>query len=77
MFVNFSRTNVITVTEIARTVKNPVFIPKIINTKEANSAELSADMFARSIFSGDANLGTLRTAFARNKTNRDTDTVFT
>ena len=75
-FVNFKSTNVITVTEIAKTVRNPVFIPKIRNNADASSAGLPADKLENSIFSGDANLGTLRIAFAKNKTNKVTDTVF-
>jgi len=53
-----------------------VFIPKIRNNTDANSAGLPAERLESSIFSGDANLGTLRTAFAKNKTNKVTDTVF-
>ena len=75
-FVNFKITKVITVTEIANTVRKPVFIPKIRNNTEASSPGLPADKFASSIFSGDANLGTLRIAFAKNKTNRVIETVF-
>lgn len=66
-----------TVTENASTVRNPVFIPKIRNNNETNSPELPAETFAKSIFSGDANLGTLRIAFAKNKINKEIDTVFT
>lgn len=76
-FVNFKRTKVITVTEIARTVKNPVFIPKIKNKIEATSPVLFADKSDRAIFSGDAKRGTLRRAFIKNTTNKETDTVFT
>ena len=75
-FVNFKITKVITVTEIANTVRKPVFIPKIRNSADANSAGLPADKLENSIFSGDANLGTLRIAFAKNKTKRVIDTVF-
>ena len=74
--VNFKITNVITVTEIANTVRNPVFIPKIRNKIDASSAGLPADKLENSIFSGDANRGTLRMAFAKNKTNRVMETVF-
>ena len=74
--VNFKITKVITVTEIANTVRKPVFIPKIKNSTDANSAGLPADKLENSIFSGDANLGTLRIAFAKNKTKRVIDTVF-
>ena len=75
-FVNFKITKVITVTEIAKTVRKPVFIPKIRNNTDANSAGLLADKLESSIFSGDANRGTLRIAFAKNKTNKVMDTVF-
>ncbi|MFB5633024.1 MAG: hypothetical protein ACE5Q9_06835 [Nitrosopumilus sp.] len=75
-FVNFRMTKVITVTEIANTVRKPVFIPKIRNSIDANSAGLPADKLEMSIFSGEANLGTLRIAFAKNKTNKVIDTVF-
>jgi len=76
-FVNFKRTKVITVTEIARTVRNPVFIPKIKNRIETASLVLLADKLERSIFSGDAKRGTLKRAFIKNMTNKETDTVFT
>ncbi len=75
--VNFSITNVITVTEIANTVRNPVFIPKIKKSPEAISPGLLTDKSERMIFSDEANLGTLKTAFIRNKTNIVTDTVLT
>ena len=55
-FVNFKITKVITVTDIANTVRKPVFIPKIRNNKDASSAGLPADKLESSIFSGDANL---------------------
>ena len=77
MLVNFRRTKVITVTEMANTVRNPVFIPKIKNRSEATSPGLFADKLDRSIFSGEAKRGTLRMAFAKNKMNREIDTVFT
>ena len=76
-FVNFSKTKVITVIDIARTVRNPVLIPNIKNIKEASSSGLPAEKLNRSIFSGDANLGTLKIALAKNKTNRDIETVLT
>ena len=76
-FVNFKRTKVITVTEIARTVRNPVFIPKIRNRTETASPVLLADKLERSIFSGDAKRGTLKRALIKNTTNKETDTVFT
>ena len=75
-FVIFKITKVITVTEIANTVRNPVFIPKIRNNTDASSPGLPADKLDNSIFSGEANRGTLRIAFAKNKTNRVIDTVF-
>ena len=75
-FVNFKRTKVITVTDIAKMVRNPVFIPKIKNNVEAISPVVLAEIFESSIFSGDAKRGTLKIAFAKNKTNRETDTVF-
>ena len=75
--VNFKRTKVITVTEIARTVRNPVFIPKIKKRTETNSPGPLADKFERSIFSGDAKRGTLKIPFIKNMTNREMDTVFT
>ena len=66
------------VTDIARTARNPVFIPKIRKSSDAISPLLVAwEIEEKSIFSGDANLGTLRMAFAKNKTNRETDTFFT
>ena len=66
------------VTEIAKTARNPVFIPKIRKSNEAISPLLVAcEIEEKSIFSGDANLGTLRIAFAKNKTNRETETFFT
>ena len=37
IFVNFNKTKVITVTEIAKTVRKPVFIPKIKNIDDVNS----------------------------------------
>ncbi len=75
-FVNFKRTKVITVTEIAKIVRKPVFIPKIKNSDDAISPVFPAGKLKRSIFSGDANLGTLKIAFARNKKNNVTETVF-
>ena len=73
--VNFKITKVITIIEKARIVKNPVFIPKIKKTVETNSLGFATDKFVRSIFSGDWNLGTLRTVLIKNRTNKDTDTV--
>ena len=75
--MNFSRTKVITVTEIASTVRNPVFIPNIKNRTDAASVEPFVNKLERSIFSGDAKRGTLKIAFIKNITNRDTDTVLT
>lgn len=77
ILVNFNKTNVITVTENAKTVRNPVFVPNIKNRKDANSFGFLADKVTKSIFSGDANLGTLKIAFIRNKTNKEIETVFT
>ena len=76
MSVYFKRTKVITVTEIARTVRNPVFIPKIKKTEEIISLVLPADTVERSIFSVDAKRGTLKSAFTKNTINREIDTVF-
>ena len=76
-WVNFNRTKVITVTEIASTVRNPVFIPNIKNSIDAASVEPFVSKLERSIFSGDAKRGTLKIAFIKNITNRDTDTVLT
>jgi hypothetical protein len=75
--VNFKRTKVITVTEIARTVRNPVFIPNIKKSADTTSAGPLADTVDRSIFSGDAKRGTLRIALIKKITNIDTETVFT
>ena len=75
--VNFRMIKVITIIEIARTVRNPVFIPKIRKMDEIKSAEFATDKFVRSIFSGDWKRGTLRTALIKNKINNVTDTVFT
>ena len=75
-FVNFKRTKVITVTEIAKMVRKPVFIPKIKKSDETISPVFVAGKLNKSIFSGDANLGTLKTAFAKNKKNSVIDTVF-
>ena len=75
--VNFNTTKLITVNEIASTVRKPVFIPKIKNSTDANSPGLFADRFERVIFSGEANRGTLKIAFIKNKTNIVMDTVFT
>jgi len=77
MFVYFKTTKVITVTEIATTVRNPVFIPKIKKSEEATSPVLPADKFERSIFSGEEKRGTLKIAFAKNMINKVIDTVFT
>lgn len=78
MCVNFSKTNVIMVIEIASTVKNPVFTPKRRKSNEANSPGLPVWSIAdSSIFSEDAKRGTLRRALIKNSTKRETDTVFT
>ncbi len=75
-FVNFNIAKVMTVTEIANTVRNPVFIPKIRNNVDTSSPGLPAARLESSIFSGDAKRGTLRIAFIKNKINKVTDTVF-
>ena len=76
IFVNFNKTKVITVTEIAKTVRKPVFIPKIKKIDDANSPGPFADKFVKSIFSGDAKRGTLKMVFIKNNTNNEIDTVF-
>lgn len=77
-WVNLSRTIVIIVTDIAKTAKNPVFTPKIKKSKDTISPLLVAlEMEERSIFSGEANRGMLRRAFARNNTKREIETFFT
>ncbi|GBH34018.1 hypothetical protein NZNM25_08090 [Nitrosopumilus zosterae] len=76
-FVNFKRTKVITVTEIARMVRNPVFIPKIKKREDAISPACAVGRLNRSIFSGDAKRGTLKTALTKNKINSVIDTVLT
>ena len=73
--VNFKITKVITIIEIARTVRKPVFIPKIKKTDEITSPGFATDKFVRSIFSGDWKRGTLRMAFIKNKINKVIDTV--
>ena len=75
--VNLSTTKLSTVTEIANTVKNPVFMPKIKKSAEATSPGLFADKLERLTFSEEANLGTLKIAFIRNKINMVIDTVLT
>ena len=75
-FVNFKITKVITMIEIAKTVRKPVFIPKTKKIEEIISAGLATDKFVRSIFSGDWKRGTLRIALIKNKINKVTDTVF-
>lgn len=76
-FVNFNTTKLMTVTVIARTVRNPVFIPKIRKSADTISPGLFADKFERVIFSGDAKRGTLKIAFIKNKPNIVKDTVLT
>jgi len=76
-FVNFKRTKVITVTEIARTVRNPVFIPNIKNNAAITSPGPLAETVDKSIFSGDAKRGTLKIAFIKKITNIETETVLT
>jgi len=77
IFVNFKKTKVMTVTEIANIVRNPVFIPKIKKSPERMSPKLAADKFESSIFSGDAKRGTLKIAFIKNTINNEMDTVLT
>ena len=75
--VERKRINEITVTEIASTARNPVFTPNIVNIIDAISPELViSKIFDSSIFSGDANRGTLRTALIKNKKNSPADTNF-
>ena len=76
MSVYIKRTKVITVTEIARTVRNPVFIPKIKKIEEIISLVLPADILERSIFSEEEKRGTLKTAFTKNTINKENDIVF-
>jgi len=66
-----------TVTDIANTVRNPVFIPKIKKSDENISSELITGKLNRSIFSGDSKRGTLKTALIRNNTNKVMETVLT
>ncbi len=75
--VYFKRTKVITVTEIASTVRNPVFIPKIKKIEDTTSPVLPADTLERSIFSGEEKRGTLKIAFVKNMINIVIETVFT
>ena len=78
IFVSFSKTNVMIVTEIANTAKNPVLIPKIRKIIDAASPVLVAwERDEKSIFSGDAKRGTLKRAFARNKINNEIETFLT
>jgi hypothetical protein len=77
MLVNLSNTKVITVTDMAITVRKPVFIPKIRNSIEITSVGLVADKFESSIFSGEAKRGTLKIAFIKNIVNKEIDTVLT
>lgn len=66
------------VTEMANTAKKPVLIPSIRKIREAASPELVAwEIEDQSIFSGDANRGTLKMAFARNNMNNEMETFFT
>jgi len=76
-FVNFKTTKLITVTEIANTVRNSVFTPNIKKMKDVSSLGLFTDKLDMIIFLGEANLGTLNRAFIKNKINIVTDTVFT
>ena len=72
--INFKTTKLITVTEIANTVRKPVFIPKIKNNVDISSSGLPTGKFEITIFSGDAKRGTLRMAFIKNNTDKVTDT---
>ena len=66
-----------TVTEIASTAKNPALTPNTRKTNDPNSPEvLASKTLDRSIFAGDAKRGTLKIAFARNRKNKDTETIF-
>ena len=66
------------VTEIAKTAKKPVLIPNIRKSNDATSPLLVAcEIEERSIFSGDANRGTLKIAFARNRIKREIETFLT
>jgi len=76
-FVNFKITKLMTVTEIAKTVRNPVFIPKIRKRADTISPGPFADKLDRVIFSGDAKRGTLKIAFIKNNPNMVKDTVLT
>ena len=65
------------VTEIARTARKPVFTPNIVKINDATSPGFVAlKIFDITIFSGDANLGTLRIAFAKNKKNSEIENIF-
>ena len=75
---NFNKTKVITVTEIARTTKNPTFIPNTRKSSEVISpGSFAWKILEISILSGDAKRGTLKMAFARNRKNKEIETVFT
>ena len=76
MSIYFKRTKIITVTEIARTVRNPVFIPKIKKIEEIISLVLPADILEISILSGEEKRGTLKTAFIKNTINKENYIVF-
>lgn len=75
--VNFNTTKVITVTEIAKTVKNPVFVPKIKKSEDITSPGLAADKLDNWIFSVELKQSTLKRAFTKNKINKVIETVFT
>ena len=77
IFVERNNSNEITVTEIAKTARKPVLTPRIVKTIDAISPELVASkIFDRTIFSGDANLGTLSIALIKNKKNNPTEIFF-
>lgn len=78
MWVSFSKTKVMTVTDIANTAKNPVLIPSIRKIIDAASPVLVAwEIDEKSIFSGDAKRGTLKMAFTKNIINKEIETFFT
>jgi len=66
-----------TVTEIANTVKKPVFIPNTKKRKDTTSPGPLAETFVKSIFSGDANRGTLKIALIKKITKSEIETVLT
>ena len=73
--VNLSKTKVMTVTEMAKIVRNPVFMPKIRKRTEKKSPEPEEDRLSKLIFSGEAKRGTLNIAFAKKSANKVNETV--